>query len=126
MHVGEGRFGPVPAKIWEFEVSGLKVVQSWLAYGMKVRAGKKTSPLDDIRPDHWTPRMTDELLELLWVLKATLAMELELSAALESVVSGQCFTIDPKAPAPIALASRLAPHFTRPEIRHRGFTVIFC
>ena len=94
IHVGEGRFGPVAPEVWEFEVSGLKVVQSWLGYRMKVRKGKKSSPLDDIRPEHWTPRMTDELLELLWVLEATLAMEPDLSAALESVVSGPCFKAD--------------------------------
>ena len=94
LFVGEGRFGPVAPEVWEFEVSGLKVVQSWLGYRMKVRAGRKSSPLDDIRPEHWTPRMTDELLELLWVLEATLAMEPDLSAALESVVSGPCFKAD--------------------------------
>jgi hypothetical protein len=66
--VGDGRFGPVTSDVWEFEVSGLKVVQSWLGYRMKKRAGKKSSPLDEIRPDHWTARMSDELLELLWVL----------------------------------------------------------
>ena len=61
---------------------------------MKRRAGKKSSPLDEIRPERWTPRMTDEFLELLWVLEATLAMEPDLSAALDSVVTGPCFTAD--------------------------------
>jgi len=89
--VGDGRFGPVAPAIWEFEVSGLKVVQSWLGYRMKKRAGKKSSPLDDIRPEHWTARMSDELLELLWVLEATLAMEPELGSALDRVVAGACF-----------------------------------
>ena len=89
--VGDGRFGPVSPEVWEFEVSGLKVVQSWLGYRMKKRAGKKSSPLDDIRPERWTPRMTDELLELLWVLEATLAMEPELESALDKVVAGPCF-----------------------------------
>jgi len=90
--VGDGRFGPVSAKVWEFEVSGLKVVQSWLGYRMKKRKGKKSSPLDDIRPERWTPRMSDELLELLWVLEATLAMEPQLKDALDLVVAGRCFT----------------------------------
>lgn len=58
---------------------------------MKVRAGKKSSPLDDIRPERWTPRMTDEFLEMLWVLEATLAMEPELIAALDAVLAGECF-----------------------------------
>lgn len=90
--VGNGRFGPVAPEVWEFEVSGLKVVQSWLGYRMRKRAGKKSSPLDEIRPECWTARMSDELLELLWVLEATLAMEPELEKALDKVVAGACFT----------------------------------
>jgi hypothetical protein len=89
--VGEGRFGPVSPQVWEFAVSGLKVVQSWLGYRMKKRAGKKSSPLDDIRPERWTARMSDEFLELLWVLEATLAMEPQLEKVLDSVVTGPCF-----------------------------------
>ena len=91
IRVGEGRFGPVSPGVWNFEVSGLKVVQSWLGYRMKKRAGKKSSPLDEIRPERWTPRMSDEFLELLWVLEATLAMEPELTAALDAVLAGPCF-----------------------------------
>lgn len=89
--VGDGRFGPVAPEVWEFEVSGLKVVQSWLGYRMKKRAGKKSSPLDDIRPERWTARMSDEFLELLWVLEATLDMEPDLAAALDKIVTGPCF-----------------------------------
>ena len=99
IHVGEGRFGPVAPEVWGFEVSGLKVVQSWLGYRMKKRAGKKSSPLDDIRPERWTPQMTDEFLELLWVLEATLAMEPQLADVLDRVVAGPCFTED-ELPAP--------------------------
>lgn len=36
--------------------------------------------------------MTDELLELLWVLEATVTMEPDLAAALDAVVAGDCFT----------------------------------
>ncbi len=89
--VGDGRFGPVAPEVWEFEVSGLKVVQSWLGYRMKRRAGKKSSPLDEIHPERWTARMSDEFLELLWVLEATLAMEPALAAVLDKVVSSPCF-----------------------------------
>ncbi len=91
VRIGDGLFGPVEPQIWDFEVSGLKVVQSWLGYRMKKRAGKKSSPLDDIRPERWTARMSDEFLELLWVLEATLAMEPELEATLDKIVAGDCF-----------------------------------
>jgi hypothetical protein len=91
--VGDGRFGPVAPVVWEFEVSGLKVVQSWLGYRMKRRAGRKSSPLDDISPVQWTSRMSDELLDLLWVLESTIAMEPELKSILDNVVAGPCFTV---------------------------------
>ena len=80
IRVGAGRFGPVAPEVWNFEVSGLKVVESWLGYRMKRRSGKKSSPLDEVRPERWTPKMSEELLELLWVLEATLAMEPDLKA----------------------------------------------
>ena len=53
LRVGEGEFAPVPPEVYEFEVSGLKVVQSWLKYRMKRGGGRKSSPLDDIRPERW-------------------------------------------------------------------------
>ena len=103
--VGDGRFGPVAPEVWKFEVSGLKVVQSWLGYRMKKRAGKKSSPLDDVRPERWTPKMTDELLELIWVLEATLEMEADLAGVLDRVISGPCF-VTTELPQPQAAERR--------------------
>ncbi len=91
LNVGGGRFAPVSREVFEFEVSGLKVVQSWLRYRMKKGAGKKSSPLDEIRPERWPSQFTTELLELLWVLEATVAGYPEQTKLLEAVVSGQCF-----------------------------------
>jgi Type ISP C-terminal specificity domain/N-6 DNA Methylase len=89
--VGEGEFSPVAPEVFEFEVSCLKVVQSWLKYRMKAGAGKKSSPLDGIRPDCWISQFTSELLELLWVLEATVATYPDQAKLLEAVVSGDCF-----------------------------------
>jgi hypothetical protein len=72
--VGDGEFGPVAEEIWEFEISGLKVVQSWLGYRMANRSGKKTSPLDFIGLTEWTAELTSEFLRLLWILEKTLAL----------------------------------------------------
>lgn len=94
LRVGEGEFGPVAREVFEFEVSGFKVVQSWLKYRMKKSAGRKSSPLDDIRPERWTSQFTTELLELLWVLEATVAGYLEQARVLEAVASGPCFQAD--------------------------------
>ena len=41
--VGDGEFAPVREDVYEFEVSGLKVMKSWLKYRMKEGAGKKSS-----------------------------------------------------------------------------------
>lgn len=94
LHVGEGKFAPVAPEVFRFEVSGLKVVQSWLKYRMKKGTGKKSSPLDDIRPERWTSQFTTELLELLWVLEATIAGYPEQARLLEAVVAGECFQAD--------------------------------
>ena len=91
LRVGEGEFAPVAPEVYEFEVSGLKGVQSWLKYRMKNGAGRKSSPLDHIRPMRWRSPFTTELLELLWVLEATVARYPEQESLLEAVVAGDCF-----------------------------------
>jgi len=94
LHVGDGEFAPVAPEVYDFEVSGLKVVQSWLKYRLKKGGGKKSSPLDDIRPERWTGEFTTELLELLWVLEASLAEYPAQAKLLSAVVKGPCLKAD--------------------------------
>jgi hypothetical protein len=94
LHVGEGEFAPVAPEVFVFEVSGLKVVQSWLGYRMKKPKGKESSPLDEITPDRWPSEFTTELLELLWVLEATIAQYPAMVELLSAVVKGPCFKGD--------------------------------
>ena len=61
---------------------------------MKEGAGKQSSPLDDIHPERWTSQFTTELLELLWVLEATVAGYPEQAALLDAVIEGECFRAD--------------------------------
>ena len=91
LHVGEGEFAPVAPQVYELEVSGLKVVQSWLGYRMKRPKGRKSSPLDDINTQEWPSQFTTELLELLWVLEATVAGYPAQARLLSAVVKGRCF-----------------------------------
>jgi hypothetical protein len=91
LSVATGLFSPVSARVWDFTVSGLRVVESWLKYRMKEGAGRTSSPLDAIRPQRWSGEMTQELLELLWVLEATVNMLPELSALLVEIVSSDTF-----------------------------------
>ncbi len=113
LHVGDGEFRPVAREVYEFEVSGLKVVQSWLGYRMKVPKGKKSSPLDDIRPERWSAQFTHELLQLLWVLEATLATYPEQARLLDEVLQGELFAADELPPVP--------PEARKPPaVPHRG------
>ena len=85
LRVGKGRFGGVRREVWEYGVSGLQVVDSWLGYRMKKRSGKKSSPLDEIRPASWS--FDGELLELLWVLDATVDRLPKLDALLTELLA---------------------------------------
>ncbi len=89
--VGTGVFAPVAKEVYEFGVSGLKVVQSWLTYRMPGGKGKGSSPLDDVRPEKWTHQFTTELLELLWVLEATITGYPAQEQLLDAVLAGPLF-----------------------------------
>ena len=89
--MGAGEFAPVAPEVWGFSVSGLEVVKSWLGYRMLERSGRSSSDLDKIRPERWTAEFTRELLELLWVLEATVALWPGLEEKLERIVSGETF-----------------------------------
>ena len=92
LRVGRGEFHGVAPEVYDFEVSGLRVVSSWLAYRMRSGAGKKTSPLDCIGPLQWTGETTHELLTLLWALEATLAAYPEQERLLGLVTDNECFS----------------------------------
>ncbi len=81
----------VNPKVWDYEMSGLKVVSSWLAYRKLGGYGKKSSPLDKIRPNSWTWQMTYELLELIWTLEAVIIMEPTLDELLDDVIRSELF-----------------------------------
>jgi hypothetical protein len=53
--------------------------------------GRRSSALDEIRPEHWTAQLTEELLEVIWVLEATVSIQPALSALLKEIVSGPIF-----------------------------------
>ncbi len=59
---------------------------------MKDRKGKKSSPLDDIRPEVWT--FSEELLQLLWVLERTNAMQPDGKALLDKVLASDLWTAE--------------------------------
>ena len=84
--VGTGAFAPLSEDAWNFEVSGLRVLRSWLGYRLKNRKGRKSSPLDDIRPTRWT--QTKELLLVLSVIEHTIDATPKAAALLTQIVNG--------------------------------------
>ena len=92
--VGDGEFAPVTKAVWEFEVSGFKVVQSWLGYRMQDRKGRKTSQLDWIHPPSWTHDFTREFLALLWVLEKTVEGYPEQKRIFERILESELFKAD--------------------------------
>ena len=84
--VGTGAFAPVSQEAWDFEVSGLRVLRSWLSYRKKARKGRKSSPLDDIRPTNWT--QSKELLLVLSIIEHTIEVTPIAAALLAQIVKG--------------------------------------
>ncbi len=87
LRVGPGVFRPLAPGVWEYSVSGMRIVSAWLRRRIS-RTARRTSPLDMLRPRAWTAALTRELLEVIWALEATLALEPTLDALLDEIVSG--------------------------------------
>ena len=92
LHVGDGEFAPVSPEVYGYSVSGFHVVKSWLDRRKRERSGRKSSPLDEIRPERW--EFAEELLQLLWVLEETIRLQPEGAALLDEVCASELFTAD--------------------------------
>ncbi|MGW3104787.1 type ISP restriction/modification enzyme [Streptomyces sp. NPDC001100] len=66
LHLDEGRISPVPPESWDFEVSGVRVLEEWFTSRTSESAAPGT--LAAIRPAAWQQTWTSELLELITVL----------------------------------------------------------
>jgi hypothetical protein len=65
LHLDEGRISPVPPESWDFEVSGVRVLEQWFN---SRTAEAEPGTLAAIRPPTWQQTWTSELLELITVL----------------------------------------------------------
>lgn len=95
LRVADGLLTGVPPVAWEFEVSGMKVLPKWLAYrtvGGAGRAASSSSSLDGLRPTDWPEEWSEELIELVKVLRLTTELMADGAALLEDIVDGP--TID--------------------------------
>ena len=96
--IGEGYVESVPAAVWTYEVSGMKVLKKWFSYRQKDRSrpligGKRPpSDLDRIQPQTWLSEYTTELLNVLHVLGRLLKLEKVQAELLDEVCSGPLIT----------------------------------
>jgi hypothetical protein len=72
--LGTGIISPVSNAIWDYEVSGRRIIEKWFSYRSGRPVGRRGSPLDDIMPRSWAPLYTTELLELINVLGRCIAL----------------------------------------------------
>jgi hypothetical protein len=100
LKVGKGRIGPVSPAVWAYQVSGKPVLRQWFSYRKKNRERpqigdrRPPSPLGDIKPDHWLPEYTEEMLNVLNVLGLLVDLEPLQADLLKRVVDGPLVTPD--------------------------------
>lgn len=114
LYVDAGRVSPVPREAWDFEVSGVRVLELWFA--RRTETGERGS-LEAIRPAQWPQAWTSELLELITVL-ALLAELRPLQADLRRTIEGTT------APAVTADALRRAGILPVPDTARRPASVL--
>ena len=86
--LGNGRFGPVPREVFEYEVGGRKILKSWVAYRSADPAGKRTSPLDDVNPNAWEHSWTQDLIEVLSAVRRVVELESAQASLLTRILEG--------------------------------------
>lgn len=95
LHLGSARFSPVSRGVWEYDVSGMNVLERWFKYRQAVagRRGRgERSPLDSDLEQTWNHSRTIELLEILRVLTALRGLESRQANLLDRVRASRCFS----------------------------------
>jgi hypothetical protein len=92
--VGDGQISPVSRSVWEYEVSGMRIVRKWFDYRKRNPRTKWSSPLDEIVAASWPARFTTELLELLNVLAWCVELEPRQAVLLDRICAGPLITAD--------------------------------
>jgi hypothetical protein len=95
--IGTGEISGVRPEVWDFSITGWKVVQKWLAFRTAKGTGRSATsakPLDLIRPSEWLDEWNIELLELLTVLTRTVALYGTAADLLDRILQGPMITAD--------------------------------
>lgn len=107
--VGTGRFGPVSPAVYGYAVGGRNIIKSWVDYRKAEPAGKKSTPLDHMNPNHWEHAWTGEMIELLTALDRLTKLEPAQDELLDGVVGGPLLTRGDLAAAGTAWGTKTKP-----------------
>lgn len=109
LSVGVGRIAPVEPAVWDYEVSGMKVLKHWFDRRKREPDGRRSSPLDAVVNTTWDPDWTSELLETLNVLTLLVDLEPTQAALLERIMSSPLITVDDLVRGGVTVAERPTP-----------------
>lgn len=93
LHVGPGVFSGVPPAVWNYEVGGMRIVRKWFGYRKATPTSRKTSPLDDMHVTTWPGEWTEELIELLSVLRRLVDLAPEQEAVTAKILDAPVVTV---------------------------------
>jgi hypothetical protein len=116
LHVGSGAIGPVRPEVWDYEVSGMRVVRHWFGYRKRQPDGVRSSPLNDVRARRWGSDTTTELLDLLQLLTRLVELEPAQQELLDEIMSGLVITTSDLVAASVL---PVPPEARRPPRRQR-------
>lgn len=94
LFIGGGCVKNVSSAMWNYQVAGKNVLNSWFGYRKQNRGKppmqnrRPPSPLQSIQPDSWPPEYTEDLLNLLHVLGRIIALEPKQADILQKICAG--------------------------------------
>ncbi|GGZ30840.1 type ISP restriction/modification enzyme [Streptomyces poonensis] len=91
--IGTGVFTGVDARMRNYEVGHRKVLDQWFAARSSRPTGRIGSPLDLMRSERWRSQWSDELVDLLSVLRHLTKIEAEQASLLAQVIAGPLITV---------------------------------
>jgi hypothetical protein len=98
LKIGKGHIDNVTPAMWDYEISGKKVVWHWFSYRKRDRTKpiigdrKPPSPLDAVQPEGWLAEYTTDLLDLLNVLGRLVLLEPKQADLLARIATSQLIT----------------------------------
>ena len=100
LKVGDGFIDNVPPSVWEYEVSGKRILVWWFGYRRLDRSRpiigdrRRPSELDTIQPEGWPAEYTTELMNVIHVLGRLVALEPRQADLLSRICDGLLMSAD--------------------------------